>query len=219
MKNLEEQSMSKAGITIFLFCFAAAQFFCSSSRVLNIEKSKPGESVQILLKDGTERQGIVIAREDTILKYVDAATHNLTPLAVDKILSLQRSLQVFDLEGDRISEEQIHAAKGWGKTVGYSFAGVALGAAVGFGVGVIIASGSDVPIAYSMAALGIAGGITLGILGNRSDRDDAIDKVRQERLNAAKDQMREQLLKEEKLLEEQKKEKEKMIKELDQKKK
>ncbi len=131
---------------------------------------------------------------------------------------MQYSAREYDLEGNVITEQQIKQAKGAGKTVGYSFAGVALGAAVGFGVGVIIASQSDVPIGYSMAALGAAGGITLGLIGSRNDRDDAIEKIRQDRLATAHEELREQLLKEQKLLDEEKKRKEQMMKELDQKK-
>ncbi len=211
--------MAKTIMSIFLFFFVSMQICCSGNRLINMEKPKLGESVQIQLKDGKEYEGVIIAKEDSLLKYVDAATHSLETLPVEKIHSLQQSMQVYDLEGNVITEQQIRDAKGIGKTVGYSFAGVALGAAVGFGVGVIIASQSDVPIGYSMAALGVAGGITMGLLGNRSEREDAIEKIRQERLASAHEELREQLLKEQKLLDEEKKQKEEMMKELDQQKK
>lgn len=210
--------MTRTSICVFLFFFATLQIYCSGSRSINLEKPELGESVQIKLKDGKELEGVLIAKEDSLLKYVDATTHSLESVLVRKISSLQYSAREYDLEGNVITEQQIKQAKGAGKTVGYSFAGVALGAAVGFGVGVIIASQSDVPIGYSMAALGAAGGITLGLIGSRNDRDDAIEKIRQDRLATAHEELREQLLKEQKLLDEEKKRKEQMMKELDQKK-
>ena len=210
--------MSRTIICVFLFLFATLQIYCSGSRTINPEKPELGESVQIQLKDGKELEGVLIAKEDSLLKYVDASTHSLESVLIRKISSLQYSTREYDLEGNVITEQQIKDAKGAGKTIGYSFAGVALGAAVGFGVGVIIASQSDVPIGYSMAALGVAGGITMGLIGSRNDRDDAIEKIRQDRLATAHEELREQLLKEQKLLDEEKKRKEQMMKELDQKK-
>jgi hypothetical protein len=218
MKNLEEYKMSRTIICVFLFLFATLQIYCSGSRTINPEKPELGESVQIQLKDGKELEGVLIAKEDSLLKYVDASTHSLESVLIRKISSLQYSTREYDLEGNVITEQQIKDAKGAGKTVGYSFAGVALGAAAGFGVGVLIASQSDVPIGYSMAALGVAGGITMGMIGSRNDREDAIEKIRQDRLATAHEELREQLLKEQKLLDEEKKRKEQMMKELDQKK-
>jgi len=211
--------MLKTSIIFSIFCIALLQISCGGTRLIDMENPNPGESVRIQFKDGSEKEGILIAKEGLVIKYVDALSHNLIGLEMEKINSLQRSSHIYDMEGNTISEEQIHEAKGSGKTIGYSFAGVALGAAVGFGVGVLIASGSDIPIGYSMAAFGLAGGIALGIHGSHSDRADAIDKIRQERLTSANAELREQLIQEQKMLEEQKKAKEKMIQELDQKKK
>jgi len=210
--------MVRSIVIFLLFCFATLQLSCSGSRLINPEKPRLGESVQIQLKDGKALEGVIVAKEESLLKYIDTATHSLETLELAKINSLQRSLQVYDLQGNVIPEQQISKTKGVGKTIGYSFAGVALGAAVGFGVGVLIASQSDVPIGYSMAGFGVAGGVIMGLIGNQNEREDAIEKIRQERLASAQDELREQLLKEQKLLDEEKKQKEKMIKELDQKK-
>jgi small nuclear ribonucleoprotein (snRNP)-like protein len=211
--------MVKSFTIFLLFFFATLHVCCSGSRLINKENPKLGESVQIQLKDGKELEGVIIATENSLLKYVDTASHRLETLEITEISTLQRSLQIYDLEGNVITEKQISEVKGSGKTIGYGFAGVVLGAAVGFGVGVLIASQSDVPIGYSMGLFGVAGGITMGLMGNKNDREDAIEKVRQERLASAHDELREQLLKEQKLLDEEKKQKEKMMKELDQKKK
>jgi hypothetical protein len=216
MKNLEEYNMARIIICVSLFFCATLQIYCSGNSLINLEKPELGESVQIQLKDGKELEGVIISKKDSLIKYVDAATHSLETLQIGKINTLQHSVRVYDLEGNVISEQQISDAKGAGKTIGYSFAGVALGAAVGFGLGVIIASQSDdVPIGYSMAAFGVAGGITGGLMGSRIDRDDAIEKIRQERLAAAHEELREQLEKEQKLLDEEKKRKEQMMKDLD----
>jgi hypothetical protein len=218
MKNLEEYYMTRTSICVFLFFLASLQIYCSGNRLINLEKPELGESVQIQLNDGKELEGVIIAKEDSLLKYVDATTHSLETLPVKKVNILKHSARVYDLEGNVISDQQISEANGAGKTIGYSFAGVALGAAVGFGVGVIIASQSDVPIGYSMAAFGVAGGITMGLIGHRHDREDAIDKIRQERIATTQAELRQQIEKEQKLLDEEKKRKEQIIKELERKK-
>jgi len=208
------------GIIFFLLLgLMSIQFSCTSAGLINLEKPKLGESVYLVQADGKEREGVLISKEGAIIKYVDSQSHILTTVNIADIRMIKRSSRVYDLEGKIITEEQIRDARSIGKTVGYSVAGVALGAAVGFGVGALIASQSDIPIGYSMGVLGIAGGITMGFMGSRTDRNDAIEKIRMERLASAQEDLREQLLKEQKLLDEEKKQKEKMMKELDQKKK
>jgi len=208
------------GIIFFLLLgLMSIQFSCTSAGLINLEKPKLGESVYLVQADGKEREGVLISKEGSIIKYVDSQSHILTTVNIADIRMIKRSSRVYDLEGKIITEEQIRDARSIGKTVGYSVAGVALGAAVGFGVGALIASQSDIPIGYSMGVLGIAGGITMGFMGSRTDRNDAIEKIRMERLASAQEDLREQLLKEQKLLDEEKKQKEKMMKELDQKKK
>lgn len=210
--------MRKIIISILLVGWISIQYACNREGLINLEKPKLGESVHIIKTDGKDHEGILISKEGSKLKYVDSQSHSMNTLEIASIQTIRKSSRIYDLEANIITEEQIREAKGTGKTVGYGIAGVALGAAVGFGVGALIASQNDIPIGYSMIVLGVAGGVTMGLMGNRTDREEAIEKIRMERLASAQEELRDQLLKEQKLLDEEKKQKEKMMKELDQKK-
>jgi hypothetical protein len=213
----EEYTMQKRTGVLIICCLASFNLFCSSNGVLDVNKPHLGESVRITQVDGSEQEGVIIAKQGAEIKYVDAKTHSLEIVQADRIRSLARSANIYDLEGNTIGEQEIDDTKKSGKTIGYSLAGTALGAAVGFGIGVILAGNSDVPIGYPMLICGVAGGITMGFMGHQADVDDAIGKIRQDRLANTQNELREQLLKEQQLLDEERKEKEKMIKDMEKK--
>jgi len=97
----------------------------------------------------------------------------------------------------------------------YGFGGFVLGAAVGFGVAAI-ANSQDADIApiYPMAGLGVLGGIYFGIQGSQSDREDAIDEIRESRYEDSQIKLRKRLEDEKKRLLEQQKKQDELKKDL-----
>lgn len=187
---------------------------CSSS-TLRIDKPPIGESVVITMIDGTTTEGVILKRVGEILKYIDYQTHRPEDLEIKKIKSLTYADNVYDLEGNVISEETISEQKSMSKTLAYGFGGFVLGAAVGFGVGALINSADEsIPLGYPMAGLGIIGGIYFGIMGSNSDREDAIDDIRAERYEVSQAELRKKLEEEKQRLEQQKEKQEKMKEEL-----
>jgi hypothetical protein len=109
-----------------------------------------------------------------------------------------------------ITESAISDAKGMGKTLGYGLAGVVLGAAVGFGLGAVYESVSEntFNLIYPMAALGIAGGIWLGIKGSASDREDTIDEIRENRYRVYQQQLQQEIEQQKQQIEQEKRDRE-----------
>ncbi len=199
---------------VLLICFFNLIIGCSSS--LRIDEPPIGESVVINLDDGSTREGVILKKEGTKLKYIDAQSHRPEDLDISKIKSIGYADKVYDLEGNVITDEKISDTKGMSKTLAYGFGGLVLGAAVGFGVGALMQS-EDVAIGYPMAAFGIAGAIYFGIMGSNSDREDAIDDIRAERYEVSQAELKKRLEAEKKRLEEQKEKQEQLKKDIEKK--
>jgi hypothetical protein len=210
----------KKAISIFLvLSFFLYIFGCSGSRNMSVEDPEIGKSVKIILIDGAVKEGVLLKKEGSKLTYIDTASNMPEELEIKKVRMMEYANKVYDLEGKIISDNEISVAKGFTKTIGYGLGGLVLGAAVGFGVGVLIASSESVPLIYPMGALGLAGGIYFGIHGAQRDREDAIDEIRRERYKVTQVKLRKKLEEEKKKLQEQQAEKDKMLKELKKKKK
>jgi hypothetical protein len=171
-----------------------------------------GQSVKIVLVDGSMREGVILKREGQQVRYVDTETHKPERLDVQEIRGIVKSNIIYDLEGNRITESEIAAEKGMIKTLGYGVGGLVLGAAAGFGVGVILQAQDIAPPIYPMAILGLGGAIYFGIRGADSDHEDAIDDIRSERYKVTQERLKKELREEQEKLEEQKKELEQLKK-------
>ncbi len=177
---------------------------------LRVDKPPIGESVEIQLIDGSSRRGVILKKEGNKLLYMDADSQKPEDLDVKKIKAIVKANKVYDLEGKVITEDQISNVKGISKTLAYGFGGFVLGVAVGFGVAAI-ANSQDADIApiYPMAGFGVLGGIYFGIQGSESDREDAIDEIRESRYEDSQAKLRKRLEDEkQRLLEQQKKQEE-----------
>jgi len=211
--------MKKLVSVVLIGCFCFYLFGCSSSRSMSLEDPEIGQSVKIMLVGGIIKEGVLLKKEGSTLTYIDTESNKPEEIDINKVLTMELAAKVYDLEGQEITEKEISSNKGITKTLGYGVGGLVLGAAVGFGVGVLIASTESVPLIYPMSALGLVGGIYFGMRGNKQDREDAIDEVRRERYKVTQVKLRKQLEEEKKKLEEQQAEKEKMLEELKKKKK
>lgn len=187
---------------------------CGSSSI-RIDEPPIGESVVIMLIDGTSTEGVILKRVGDQIKYIDYQTHRPEDLEIKKIKSLTYADKVYDLEGNVISEDKISDEKGMSKTLAYGAGGFVLGAAVGFGVGALINSADEsVALGIPMAGFGILGGIYFGIMGSNSDREDAIDDIRAERYEVSQSELRKKLEDEKQRLEQQKTKQNKMKEDL-----
>jgi hypothetical protein len=206
--------MKKIISGVLLICFFNFIIGCSSS--IRVDKPPIGESVIINLDDGGKREGVILKKGGTILKYIDTQTHRPEDLDINKIKSIGYANKVYDLEGNIITEEVISDTKGMSKTLAYGFGGLVLGAAVGFGVGALMQS-EDVAIGIPMAVLGVTGAVYFGIIGSNSDREDAIDDIRAERYEISQAELKKKLEQEKKRLEKKKEEQDKLKKDLQKK--
>jgi hypothetical protein len=190
---------------------------CGGSAI-RVDNAPIGESVVIKLIDGSERHGIILKTEANKILYMDADSHKPEDLELKQITSIIKSDKVYDMEGDIITDQQISEVKGMSKTLVYGFGGLVLGAAVGFGIAAI-ANNQDAEIApiYPMAGLGIAGAIYFGIKGAGSDREDAIDEIRESRYEESQIKLRKRLEDEKQKLLDEKKKQDELKKELQKK--
>jgi hypothetical protein len=206
--------MKKIISGFLLICFFNLIIGCSSS--IRVDDPPVGESVVINLDDGSSREGVILKKEGSKLKYIDTTSHRPEDLNISKIKSISYADRVYDLEGNVIAEEQISNEKSMSKTIAYGFGGLVLGAAVGFGVGALMQS-EDIAIGYPMAILGVAGGVYFGIMGSNSDREDAIDDIRAERYEVSQVELKKKLEYEKKRLEDQKQKQEQLKKDIEKK--
>jgi len=206
--------MKKVISGVLLICFLNFIVGCSSS--LRVDKPPIGESVVINLDDGSAREGVILKKDGTKLKYIDINTHRPEDLDVSKIKSLEYAEKIYDLEGNVITDDQISEVKGMSKTLAYGFGGLVLGAAVGFGVGALMQS-EDIAIGIPMAVLGVVGAVYFGIQGNSSDKEDAIDDIRAKRYEESQTELKKKLEQQKKVLEDQKKKQDERKKELEKK--
>jgi hypothetical protein len=202
--------MKKIVSLIVLSSFLAQLFSCSGSRTLSLEDPPIGESVKINLITGEKLTGVLLKKEGNLITYIDSASNKPETIEVKKIRTIEHSDTVYDLEGKIITESDISKEKGVTKTLGYGLGGFVLGAAVGFGVGVIISSAEEIPLIYPMGILGLTGGIYFGLKGNKSDSEDAVDSIRRTRYLKTQAELKRQLEEEQKKLEEQEAERNKI---------
>jgi hypothetical protein len=196
---------------VLLISFLNLIIGCSSS--LRVDEPPIGESVVINLEDGSTREGVILKKEGTKLKYIDTQTHRPEDLDISKIRSLSYADKVYDLEGNVITDEQLSDAKGMSKTLAYGFGGLVLGAAVGFGVGALMQS-ENIAIGIPMAVLGVAGAVYFGIKGSNSDKEDAIDDIRAKRYEDSQTELKKKLEDEKKRLQDQKEKQDQLKKDI-----
>jgi len=203
--------MKKIIVVLIILSMSITILSCGGARTLSVENPPVGASAKIALIDGTVKQGVLLKKEGTMLKYVDTVTKVPEDIEVHKIRMIEYADKVYDLQGDVITEDVISDYKGMGKTIGYGFAGVVIGAAAGFGLGAVYESVSEnaIQLVYPMAGLGLVGGIWLGIKGSESDREDAIDVIREARYQFYQKELHQQMEEQKKQIEQEKRDKEK----------
>ena len=202
--------------TLVLFFIHIILFSCSAQ--LSTQNPTSQSSVVIYLKDGSQKKGIVLKKEDNNLIYIDAQSHAKESIGYENIVKLAKANEIYDFEGYAIPESTISDKQGMSKTLLYGSGGLILGAAVGAGVGIALVSQVDVHPGISIAVFGLAGAWVFGSMGYDSDFEDAVFDLRQQRYQVSKTKRDKEIDEEKKKLEAQKKEKEELLKKIEQKK-
>ena len=199
--------MKKIISVILVLCFMFYIIGCSSNGFVDLEEPPVGESVKINLVDGSVREGVILKKSDTTLKYVDTETNKPEDLEMSRINTIEYISTVYDLTGKSISESEISKTKGSGKTWGYSIGGFLAGGLIGFGAGALFSSAADQSIAliYPIIVVGAASAIFMGMKGSDVDRKDAIDEIRKNRYEVTQKELNDQIKEQKKELEKQKK--------------
>lgn len=210
--------MKKTITVILIFTLLLQLISCASQGKLIKGIPERGESVIIVKKNGIMLEGLFIKNDNTQYIYIDNKTHKAEKIEKSEIKRIERSSKIYDFEGNNISRTDIGNEKSNSRMLGYGTGGFAIGTAVGFGIGALLAS-SGVPLLYPMLAGAVTGTYYFGSMGSDSDRDEAIKNIRNERFEISKDKLQKELDETRKLIEEKKKEKEKLIKEMELKKK
>lgn len=204
---------------ISIILLAVLSFYiggCSGVRKLNPQDPYPQASVKVTTMDSRIREGIVIQKKGDLLYYVDSGSHKKDSLNFSQIRKLEPSRDFFDFDGYPMPVTDIKKTKGMKKMFFYGSGGLILGAFTGAGVGIgLIAAGVDLPVVASMAAFGLGGAWMFGAMGSDKDFEDATYKVRHERYEFRKAQMKKMLEEERKKLEQQKRQKEELLKQKD----
>lgn len=192
-------------------------FNCSAQKSLTTSQS----SVVVELKDGSIKEGLVIKREEDKLLYMDSKTHGKEEIFISDIQRLKKADVLYDFEANPIPNSVINDSKGLNNTFLYGGGGLVLGAATGFGVGLILfeATGERSALTITMASLSLIGGVYFGFVGSDQDYEDAVFDVRQKRYAISKQKRDKEIEDAKHDLEESQKKKEELKKKIDEKKK
>jgi len=192
---------------------------CSSNGQLIKGTPEQGQSVVIYTKPGQIKEGLFIKIDNEQIIYIDKDTHKAETVHVGVIDYFKVSNKHYDFEGKEITDSNISNERGYSRTLGYGVGGLALGTAVGFGIGLILQSTSSIAPIIPMAVMALGGSAYFGIMGNTSDKEVALKEVRDKRFAKSKDKFEKELEQTKKLIEAKKKEKARIQKEIDTKKK
>lgn len=181
---------------------------CGSSRAVSKSNPVSQASVRIQLKDGTNREGIIVKGDTTKLVYVDSKSHHAENIYFADIKFIQKLSSYFDFDGNEIPIAEIKSYKYPKKMLLYGSAGLIIGATVGTGVGIGLYA-MDQPLAANVSILifGALGAWYFGDRGNIEDEEDAAFTARKDRYDKDK-----AIRVEQRKLDELKQEKERLLK-------
>ena len=92
--------MKKIISVILVLFFMFYIIGCSSNGFVNLEEPPIGESVKINLVDGSVKEGVILKKSDTTLKYVDTKTNKPEDLEMSQINTIEYISTVYDLSGN-----------------------------------------------------------------------------------------------------------------------
>ncbi len=214
--------MKRVIISSISFLTVLALFNCSAKKELTKQNPYPQASAQIVMNNGTVKEGLIIKKKDNDLIYVDSKSHKKETLKFDTIKSIKKAGSYYDFRGDIIPVAEIKSNKGVSKTFSYGAGGLILGAAAGAAVGIALkGAGIDLDPKISIGVFGAVGAVWFGLKGSDRDFDAAVYetqfkryKKEQEKKNS---ELKKELEEEKRKLEESKKQKKELLKKTDDK--
>ena len=210
--------MKKIISSILIITLLFSLIACSSQGQLIKGMPEQGQSVVIHTKPGQIKEGLFIKLDSEQIIYIDKDTHKAETIHNGLIDYFKIADKHYDFEGNEITDKDIGDERGYGRTFGYGVGGFALGAALGFGVGIILQKSEITAPIVPMISLGLGGAYLFGDMGYKSDTEIAIKEVRDKRFTKSKDKFEKELEQTKKLIEAKKKEKERLQNEIEKKK-
>lgn len=206
------------GRKMILIAVAAATlslWSCSNSKLLKPNDPQPQASVQIDLKNGQSRQGIIFYGNDQQVVFFNTADRKKDSVATGEIAAIRRLGHELDFEGETIPEQEISEHSKWTNTLLYGGAGLVLGSAAGTGLSIALFArqGDATSARITIAALAAVGAGFFGHMGKQADRQNGVIAARDARLQKLKE-----LVEEKKRLLELEKKKAELLKKIKEKK-
>ena len=163
---------------------------CSSWMVTDIRNVKPKSFVEIKLASGSKVEGEVIASdsEQTIIRTSGKAYK----IDNSNIISLRTKPVPYDEQGESISESEIELVKTHKQMILYAIGGAALSFGTSFFIGSMVQrslleddTNSTPRIIITVAGTAI-GGVFFALIGDKKDRDIAIENIKELRIQGTK---------------------------------
>jgi hypothetical protein len=205
--SVKGANMKKFISIILIITLLFSIIACSGQGKLIKDTPEQGQSLVIYTKDGKIHEGLFIKKDDERLIFIDKDSHKAETIENSDISKVIESKRYYDFEGNEITDSNISSERGYSRTAGYGVGGLFLGAAVGFGVGIILQKQEIAAPLVPMVALGLGGAYFFADMGYKSDTEVAIKTVRDRRFAKSKDKFEKELEETKKLIEAKKKEK------------
>jgi hypothetical protein len=216
--------MGRHLILYFLLVSLLITFGCAKRIAISYDEIKPNALVKIQTLSGQTCNGVIQEKKvDHLLLKMNQHDNHLTKIKRDEIASITGREFVYDGLGDVISEWDIQATKNNKNLLLYTIGGAGLSFGMSFFIGSLIHRNMDdtkkgSQMLWGTTAVGTAVGTYLfARTGNKRDRYLAIEKIREERFEAARNQVKDQKKKHDSIqqqLEKEKAEREKQEQEL-----
>jgi KaiC/GvpD/RAD55 family RecA-like ATPase len=202
--------MKNLAVILVLVCFLVFFNGCAKRVLLNYDDVKLNSLVQIKTIKGNFCQGIVQKKDSSFLvMQLDKYNDKLTKIERDKIATIAgQQNYALDAQNQVISEWEIDQIKESNNLLLYSIGGAGLSFGASFFVGSLLnRSLNDVDLGrtvmWATTAVGTVVGTTFfAKAGAKRDRFVAVEKIREQRVELAKQQVEQERLKRLKIQEE-----------------
>lgn len=169
----------KRHIFLVYLLIIALLFGCSAPRYLEVGDIKKETSAKIYLSGGSVVEGLITARSDTGIAFVNEKDHQVQTFQLSDIRRIEKSAKNFDFQGNLISDAEIGQYKSSRNAWGYALGGAALGGLFGILVGLPFWYADTGIPPYFVGGIGAtASSIFFGIRGTQKDREIAVRTVR-----------------------------------------
>lgn len=153
---------------------------CSSSQLLSVDNLKSQQAVNVVKMDGTSEKVVIVRNTGKELVYVSATDHKEHRIALKDIRRVEPLNTYYDDLAYPISAAEIQKNKSSKNTWSYALGGAVIGGAGGLAIALPFwyADVGGIPPYFVAGAGAVAGSIYFGYVGQKKDKNLAIDKIR-----------------------------------------